>query len=140
MRRNGRGSVIALSPRVQTGLLMTTRFWFLLAVSILTVAACIAIPLIPETVQPIDATSLGGDDPAMEVLPSSLGVPMPAGLHAGDKLYLSDMTPATRSFFMVGGSNPPSGTSIDLPVRQPDGSVRHVQAQFVPVNFLNGNA
>jgi len=119
---------------------MTTRLWFLIAVSILTVAACIAMPLIPETAQPIDATSIGGPDPAMAVLQSSLGVPLPPGLHVGDKIYLSDMSPATRSFFMVGGSNPPRGTSIDLPVRNPDGSIHHVQAEFVPVNFLNGDA
>jgi hypothetical protein len=119
---------------------MLSRSWFLAAITALTIAACIAIPLIPETAQPIDATSLGGDDPAMEVLPSSQGLPMPEGLHAGDKIYLSDMSPATRSFFMVGGSNPPRGTSIDLPVRNPDGSLRHVQAQFAAVDFFNGNA
>jgi hypothetical protein len=119
---------------------MTTRLWFLIAVSILTVAACIAIPFIPETVQPIDATSTGGPNPAMEVLPSTEGVPMPAGLHEGDKVYLSDMSPATRSFFMVNSSNPPRGTSIDLAVRNPDGSVHHVQAEFASVDFLNGDA
>jgi hypothetical protein len=104
-------------------------------------AVCVAIPLIPETAQPIDATTGTGTggEPVMVVLQSSLGVPMPAGLRIGDKVYLSDMSPATRSFFMVGGSNPPRGTSIDLPVRDPDGSLRHVQIQFMPVDFLNGN-
>jgi len=108
-------------------------------VTALTVIAALAIPFIPETVQPIDATTASGAA-AMEVLPSSAGVPMPEGLHAGDKMYLADMSPATRSFFMVGGSNPPRGTVIDLPVRQPDGSIRHVPAQFVAVDFFNGNA
>jgi len=119
---------------------MTIRFWLLTAVSALTIAACIAMPLIPETVQPIDATTVGGSNPVMEVLPSSEGVPMPAGLHEGDKVYLSDMSPATRSFFMVNSSNPPQGTSIDLAVRDAHGSIHHVQAQFVPVDFLNGDA
>ena len=119
---------------------MNLRLVLLSAVTALTVIACIAMPLIPETAQPIDATSFGGNGEAMEVLPSSLGVPLPAGLHAGDKMYLADMTPTTRSFFMVGGSNPPRGTVIDLPVRQPDGSIKHVPAQFVAVDFFNGNA
>jgi hypothetical protein len=119
---------------------MILRRQLLLVFSVLVVAACIAIPLTPETAQPIDATTTGGTDPAMEVLQSSLGIPMPAGLHAGDKVYLTDMSPETRSFFMVGSSNPPRGTSIDLPVRDPDGSIHHVQAQFVPVAFLNGDA
>jgi hypothetical protein len=120
---------------------MTLRKWFLVSFTALVVAVCIAIPLIPVTAQPIDATSGTGPggEPTMVVLQSSLGVPMPDGLHVGDEVYLADMSPATRSFFMVGGSNPPRGTSIDLPVRQPDGGLRHVQAQFMPVNFLNGN-
>src|SRR5579885_1422127 len=117
---------------------MTRRNLLLGAFTLLVVAASLAIPLIPETAQPIDATSLGGPDPAMEVLQSSAGLPMPEGLHAGDKIYLSDMSPETRSFFMVGGSNPPRGTSIDLPVRNPDGSIHHVQIQFAPVEFFNG--
>jgi hypothetical protein len=118
---------------------MTTRLWFLIAVSILTIAGCIAIPLIPVTAQPIDASFAGGGEPAMEVLPSSLGVPLPPGLKSGDVAYLTDMDPTTRSFFMVGGSNPPVGTSIDLPVRRADG-IHHVQLQFIRVNFLNGDA
>lgn len=118
---------------------MTTRLWLLIAVSILTIAGCIAIPLIPVTAQPIDASFAAGSDPAMEVLPSSLGVPMPAGLKAGDVAHLTDMDPVTRSFFMVGGSNPPAGTSIDLPVRRADG-IHHVQVQFVRTTFLNGDA
>ena len=118
---------------------MTIRFWLLTVVSALTIAACIAIPLVPETAQPIDATLTSGPDPAMEVLPSSQGIPLPPGLHVGDKVYLSDMSPITRSFFMVGGSNPPRGTSIDLPVRDANG-IHHVQAQFMPVSFVNGNA
>jgi hypothetical protein len=118
---------------------MTIRFWLLTAVSALTVAACIAMPLIPETAQPFNATVVAEPAPAMEVLPSTLGIPMPAGLHEGDKVYLSDMSPATRSFFMVNNSNPPHGTSIDLAVRNPDGSIHHVQAEFAPVDFLNGD-
>jgi hypothetical protein len=119
---------------------MTLRRWFLVSFTVFVAAACVALPLIPETTQPIDATVTTGDDPAMVVLQSSRGLPMPPGLHAGDKVYLSDMSPATRSFFMVGTSNPPPGTAIDLPVRDPDGSLRHVQAQFVPIGFLNGSA
>ena len=113
----------------------------LIVFSALVAAFCLAMPFIPQTVQPIDATSgPSKDKPSMYVLPSSQGLPMPAGLHAGDQMYLADMSPATRSFFMVGGSNPPPGTSIDLPVRNPDGSIRHVQVQFVTVPFLSGTA
>ncbi|HEY1773913.1 MAG TPA: hypothetical protein VGH91_12065 [Gammaproteobacteria bacterium] len=119
---------------------MSIRKWFLVSFTVLVVAVCLAIPLIPETAQPFDMTLGSSATPSLVVLPSSLGVPMPPGLHAGDKVYLSDMSPATRSFFMVGGSNPPRGTSIDLPVRDPDGSVHHVQSQFVPIGFLSGNA
>jgi hypothetical protein len=118
---------------------MSLRRWPLILFSVLVIAACVAIPLIPETAQPVDATLAGGSDPAMQLLPSSLGVPFPPGLKPGDTAYLSDMSPETRSFFMVGGSNPPAGTSIDMPVRRADG-IHHVQMQFVPVNFLNGDA
>lgn len=119
---------------------MSLRQLLLTAFSILVIGACLAVPFIPLTAQPFDATTSGGTAPAMEVLPSSLDVPLPPGLRAGDKIYLADMSPTTRSFFMVGGSNPPRGTVVDLPVRDPDGSTHHVQAAFVPVAFLNGNA
>jgi hypothetical protein len=118
---------------------MSIRKWFLVSLTVLVVAVCAAMPLIPETAQPIDATPDPNEPMAMLVLPSSLGVPLPPGLHVGDKVRLADMNPTTRSFFMVGGSNPPQGTSIDLPVRDVNG-VHHVQIQFVPVPFLNGNA
>ncbi|HEY1991573.1 MAG TPA: hypothetical protein VGH71_03860, partial [Gammaproteobacteria bacterium] len=118
---------------------MTRRLLLLIVATALTVIAAIAIPLIPETIQPLDATLVGGgSDPGMRLSPSSLGAPFPAGLQAGDVSYLSDMSPETRSFFMVGGSNPPAGTRIDLPVRRADG-IHHVQVQFTHVDFLNGS-
>jgi hypothetical protein len=118
---------------------MTVRKWFLASFTVLVIAVCIAMPLIPEAAQPFDATVTGGDDPALVILPSSVGLALPPGLHAGDKAYLSEMSPVTRSFFMVGGANSPRDTVLDLAVRRADG-IHHVPVQFMPISFLNGDA
>jgi len=48
-----------------------------------------------------------------------------------------DMSPRTRSLFMVAGANPPAGTSFDLPIRR-NGETHDVTVQFAPVEFLGG--
>ncbi len=116
---------------------MTFHKLLLAAFSVLVVGACIAIPFVPETIQPVNATVFGSD-PVMKFSPSTLGIPFPAGLQPGDVAYLTDMSPETRSFFMVGNSNAPAGTIIDMPIRRADG-IHHIPMQFAPVSFLNGN-
>ena len=117
---------------------MTLRTWLLALFSLLVLAACLALPFIPEAAQPFDATAdLSGDEPVMVILPSSLGLPMPEGLQSGDRAYLTDMTPETRSIFMLGSLNPPAGMSFDLPVRRADG-VHHVRVSFMHVAYLSG--
>lgn len=118
---------------------MMLRHWFLALFTLLVAAACIAIPFIPLAIPPFDTVPASGGEPAMQVLPSSLGAPMPAGLQAGDRVYFADMTSDTRSLFMVGSLNPPAGETFDLPVRRADG-IHKLQIQFVPVNFLSGSA
>jgi hypothetical protein len=118
---------------------MILRHWSLVIFTALVVVACIAIPFFPQTAQPVNATVAGGGkDPTMTFVPSTLGVSMPVGLQVGDVAHLSDMSPETRSFFMVGGSNVPVGTIIDMPIRRADG-IHHIPMQFVRVNFLNGS-
>ena len=115
-----------------------TRRLLLLLLSFVVVAACLTAPFVPYTSQPFDATPVRGQDVSLQVLPSSVGLPMPEGLHAGDQFYFKDMTPDNRAYFMVGSLNPPLGTAMDLPVRRADG-IHMVHAEFQRVPFLNGN-
>lgn len=118
---------------------MNRRLLLLSVVTALTVIAALAIPFIPETAQPVDATLVNNNgETGMRLLPSSLGIPFPPGLQEGDVSYLSDMSPETRSFFMINGANQPEGTRIDLPVRRADG-LHHIETEFKPVPFLNGS-
>lgn len=117
---------------------MTLRTWLLALLSFLVVTACIAPPLIPQTALPFDAVPIKSDKPTLQVLSSSLGLPMPEGLKAGDRMVFEEMSPDTRAFFMVGGLNAPAGTVMNLAVRRDDG-LHHVQVTLAPVPFLNGN-
>jgi len=117
---------------------MTPRNQLLALLTLLCIAALVAIPFIPEYVQPFDATTVPGQPAALKILPSSVGLPMPEGLKAGDTFYFSDVSPRTRSFFMSGSLNAPAGTSMDLVVHRADG-IHEVTAPFGRVPFLSGS-
>ena len=116
---------------------MTARNLLLALLTLSSIAACIALPFIPQNLEPFDATSAPGE-PALVILPSSLGLAMPAGVQAGDKVYFTDLAPRDRSFFMTGGLNSPAGTTMDLALRRADG-VHHVTVTFQPAPFLSGS-
>jgi hypothetical protein len=116
---------------------MAARNLLLILLTLICVAVCVAIPLIPETVQPFDATTVPGE-PAFEILPSTLGLPMPDGLRSGDRIYYADLAPRDRSYFMTGSLNSPAGTDMELTVRRADGPHR-VSLPLQPVAFLNGS-
>ena len=115
-----------------------TRRLLLSLLSFIVVAVCVATPFIPETAQPFDGVGIRNTNLALQVLPSSVGLQMPDGLKAGDLIYLKDMAPNTRAYFMVGSLNPPEGTAMELPVRRADG-IHMVHAEFQRVPFLNGS-
>src|SRR6185503_14439747 len=115
---------------------MNLRFWSLALFSAIIVLGCLALPLVPETIQPFDATP-SPDAKGMMILQGSEGQQMPPELQAGDVMLFQDMSPDTRSYFMVGGVNPPAGTMIDVPVRRADG-LHHFQVPFQPTSILVG--
>ena len=117
---------------------MTLRTGSLALFSLFVLAACIAVPFIPQTIQPFNATVSPGNPVVIEILPSSVGISMPEGLKVGDRMDFAELSPETRGFFMVGGLNAPAGTSMDLPIRRDDG-IHHVEVRFQPVGFLNGD-
>ena len=116
---------------------MTTRIKLLALLTLLCIVALVAMPFVPEYVQPFDAGG-GPSQDSLKVLPSSVGLPMPEGLKAGDVFYYGDLTPQSRSFFMSNSLNVPAGTSMDLVVRRADG-VHQVTVPFGYVEFLNGS-
>lgn len=119
---------------------MTARNLLLALLTLLSVAACLALPLIPETTQPFNGTVVPvGNEPVLKILPSSLGLSMPAGLQAGDEVYFSDLSPHDRSYFMTGNLNSPAGTVMTLVVTRADGK-HTVVVPLQPVGFLSGSA
>jgi len=60
---------------------MTMRTWLLACLSLLIVAAGLAVPFVPLAATPFDGTPTP-DAQAFVIHPSSLGLPMPAGLQA----------------------------------------------------------
>jgi hypothetical protein len=105
---------------------MTVRKLLLTLLTSFCVSACISLPLIPETGQPFDGSVAPGNKLALKVLPSSLGLPMPAGLQAGDVIEFADLAPRDRSFFMT------------LVVTRADGK-HTVVVPFSQIGFLNGS-
>jgi hypothetical protein len=117
---------------------MTLRHWSLAAFSVLVIATCLAVPFIPLAAQPFDATSAPGPAVALTVQKSSLGLPLPEGMQEGDAIYFADLPPETRGYFMGGSSNPPVGTTLDIPVRRADG-LHHIKVVFQQIPFLSGS-
>ena len=117
---------------------MTKRSWFLAAFGAAVFATCLGLPFIPSATQPFDTYPAPSDKFALQIHTSSVGLTMPEGLQPGDIVHFSDMTPAVRSYFMVGSSNPPVGSALDMPVRRADG-LHHVETTFQRVPYLNGS-
>ena len=116
---------------------MTTRIKLLALLTLLCIAALAAMPFVPENVQPFDATG-GPTRESLKVLPSSVGLPMPEGLQAGDVFYYADLAPRSRAFFMSNSLNLPAGATMDLVVHRADG-IHRVTVPFGSVEFLNGS-
>jgi hypothetical protein len=116
---------------------MMLRNGFLAAFALLVAAACLALPFLPQSLQPFGATP-SDDYQAMVVLPSPQDLPMPPGLQAGDKAYFTEMNRETRSLFMVGSANPTTGSSFQLRVHRGD-EIHDVTVQFPTVGFLSGD-
>ncbi|HEY3858059.1 MAG TPA: hypothetical protein VGM47_00455, partial [Gammaproteobacteria bacterium] len=116
---------------------MTVRKLLLVAFTLICIAACLGLPFVPVATQPFDTKPIDGGV-VMQVLPSPLGLSMPAGLEAGDRIHLEDLTPRDRAYFLD-GVNAPAGTTLDLVVRRTDG-LHHVAMTFQPVGLLNLNA
>jgi hypothetical protein len=116
---------------------MTPRKLLLVLFTLICIAACLGLPFVPQATAPFDANGID-DGPVLQVSPSSLGLPMPTGLEAGDRIDLADLTPRDRAYFLD-NDEAPAGTTLELVVRRSDG-VHRVPMTFQTVGFLNGSA
>ena len=103
---------------------MRTRLWSSLLLTLLTLAGCSYATLVPQSVLPFELRS-GIGLTQVTVEPSSLGIPMPEGLHAGDVFDIRDMDLYDRVMFTASGGNPVAGDIIHLPVQR-DGKIVRV--------------
>lgn len=108
---------------------MNMRFWSSLILSIVVVAGCLSLPLIPQTLVPFE-TKPGADRLHPVVVPSSLGIPLPPGLQAGDVLDFPDLSLRSRLLFNASSGNQPAGTVADLVIIR-DGRKLHVAVSIV---------
>jgi hypothetical protein len=116
---------------------MTARKLLLVLFTLICIAASFGLPFVPQTIAPFDTNDKDGG-PVLQVLPSSLGLPMPKGLEAGDRIDLGDLTPRDRAYFLDNDAAPP-GSTLELVVRRADG-VHRVPMTFQTVGFFNGSA
>lgn len=109
---------------------MNMRFWSSFVLSLLVIAGCIYVSWVPQSTLPFDARPAPGNLLRIVVSPSSVGLPMPAGLQAGDIVDIQAMTVHDRILFTASGGNPLVGETIDLPV------VRGDRTETVTVPFV----
>lgn len=107
---------------------MNIRFWSSLVLSLLVVAGCIYVSWVPQSTLPFDARPAPGNLLRIVISPSSVGLPMPAGLQPGDIVDIQAMTVHDRILFTASGGNPLVGETIDLPVVRGD----HTETVTVP--------
>ncbi|HEV7165771.1 MAG TPA: GAF domain-containing protein [Gammaproteobacteria bacterium] len=109
---------------------MNMRFWSSLGLSLLVVAGCIYVSWVPQSVLPFDAHPSVNNPLQVVVVPSSIGLPMPAGLQAGDVVDIAAMSLRDRVMFTASGGNPPVGETLDLPIIH-GGQTSQVSVPFV---------
>lgn len=100
-----------------------------LLVTILVAAVCIYLPFVPQTVLPIGTQPL--DRQHYRVEASSYGVPLPAGVQAGDVVDTARMDTQSR-LGLTTFSIPPAGTRITLTLNRQGRELR-VPVKFVPM-------
>lgn len=110
---------------------MNMRFWMSLLVTVLVIAGCLSIPFITQTTLPFDTEArFDGDRPRLLVAPSSVGLPMPAGLQSGDEIDFQSMDPQSQPVFETSVGNQPAGSAVTLVIQR--GAQRsRVQVPFV---------
>ncbi len=110
---------------------MSKRFWSSLVLSLLVVAACVYVPLAPQTTFPF---SLNGQSNRIFVAPSAIGLPMPPGFQDGDEVDLPSMSVGDRLAFSLDIGTPPAGTVVDFHLKRGGQSLR-AQAATVEVHL-----
>ena len=107
---------------------MNLRFLLSLVVSLLVVAGCLYVSWVPQTILPFDVRP-GASSTQFLIEPSSLGLPMPPGLQAGDEIDIASMELRTRVLFTSAGGNPLAGENLNLSV------IRDGKPLVVPVTM-----
>ena len=117
---------------------MNMRFWSSLVLSLLVVAGCIYVSWVPQSTLPFDARPAPGNLMHVTVMQSSVGLPMPAGLQAGDVVDVQAMTVRDRLLFTASGGDPVVGDTITLPVLRSDHTLS-VTVPFVEDHKIGTN-
>ena len=94
---------------------MNMRFWSSLVITVLVTAGSVYVSWVPQTILPFDVRP-GPALTKLVIAQSSVGLPMPAGLQAGDVLDIATMQLHDRVLFTASGGNPVVGETLDLPV------------------------
>ena len=108
---------------------MTKGFWIRLIITLVAVTGCLYFPFIPQTTLPFDLRPGASDDSPI-IVPSALGLPLPAGLLKGDVIDFRSMEFRSRLVFNTNIGNQPPGTTFTLALKR-DG-----QALQVPVALV----
>ncbi|MGA9853764.1 MAG: GAF domain-containing protein [Gammaproteobacteria bacterium] len=112
---------------------MNRRFWISLGITVLVLAGGVYASLVPPTVLPFDAKQMG-ESLQFEIIPSSIGIPMPPGLQSGDILDLKVMAPRDRLVFSNSVGNQPTDTVVNMVVTRGDRELA------VPIHFARISA
>ena len=110
---------------------MSKRFWSSLVLSLLVVAACVYVPLAPQTTFPFD---LNGNNNVYTIRASILGIPMPPGFQAGDLVDLPNMSLRDRMALAFNIGSPVAGTVADFHLKR-DGQPFSARATIVAVHL-----
>ena len=110
---------------------MSKRFWSSLMLSLLVVAACVYVPLVPQTTFPFD---LNGNNNVYTIQASNLGMPMPPGFQAGDQVDLSSMDLRDRMALAFNIGSPVAGTVARFHLKR-NGKSSTAEATIVPVHL-----
>lgn len=108
---------------------MNMRFWSSLVISLLVVAGCLSIPFVTQTALPFDLRS-GPDALHFVIAPSSIGLPLPPDLQAGDVLDFQAMDQHDRLIFEGSVGNQLADSMVTLAIQRGAERLR-VQVPFV---------
>ncbi|HVC29324.1 MAG TPA: GAF domain-containing protein [Gammaproteobacteria bacterium] len=107
---------------------MNTRFWISMGITVLVLAGGVYASLVPPTILPFDVKQTG-QSLRFAITPSTIGMPMPPGLQAGDIIDIKAMAPRDRLVFSNSVGNQLTEAVLNLVVQRGD------RVLTIPVHF-----